>query len=336
MGADVTCGLRAAYGAVVAAGLTPQCSFESLLNDNYVGSLAGSSDEEVIAAVQTLGGYARRVDGGGALFLRSSTSPLILHVCSEGQLSQPNHWLLFLGCERSQAIVVDTNGEAFRMRLDALLLRWRGTAVVVTADEPFSLLDSIPLPMTRLAFFACSLAVPALFLQRFSGVREPTRRAALMSVGLSTAWVIAFAFFIQGSVAPITATALTNYSLATDGLLNPIECDLDSVQRASRQGDAALVDCRYSRDFAYGTIPGSLNLPIDADFEEFRRIVASLSRTRPIIVFCQSTGCRFSDVVSVRLREHGFEDIKLYRKGYVGFQVASEQKARRSEGKAFK
>ncbi len=74
---------------------------------------------------------------------------------------------------------------------------------------------------------------------------------------------------------------------------------------AGRLADAALIDVRTPQEFAAGTIPGAVNVPID----ELRERLDEIPRDRPIVVHCQ-VGMR-GYMAGLILRDSGREAYNL-------------------------
>jgi NADPH-dependent 2,4-dienoyl-CoA reductase/sulfur reductase-like enzyme/rhodanese-related sulfurtransferase len=71
-----------------------------------------------------------------------------------------------------------------------------------------------------------------------------------------------------------------------------------------------LVDVRTPEEFARGSLPGAVNIPVD----QLRGRLAELDRSRPVVTFCQ-VGQR--GYVGQRiLLQHGFADVKNLKGGY--------------------
>lgn len=86
------------------------------------------------------------------------------------------------------------------------------------------------------------------------------------------------------------------------------------------QAGVLFLDARPPEDYAYGHIPGALNLPIwEKDFES--RLAAfraspQADRRRPVIVYCN--GCCSTDslFLAQRLRDLGFTGVRAFRDGF--------------------
>jgi rhodanese-related sulfurtransferase len=70
-----------------------------------------------------------------------------------------------------------------------------------------------------------------------------------------------------------------------------------------------LVDVRTGEEYAAGTLPGAVNVPLD----ELRRRVGELDPSKPTVVFCQ-IGLR-GYLAQRILRQRGFEDVRTLKGG---------------------
>jgi NADPH-dependent 2,4-dienoyl-CoA reductase/sulfur reductase-like enzyme/rhodanese-related sulfurtransferase len=86
--------------------------------------------------------------------------------------------------------------------------------------------------------------------------------------------------------------------------------DLTPGVDEARSGEL-LLDVRSPAEFARGSLPGALNVPLD----ELRSRLGELDATRPTVVFCQ-VGVRGHAAVRI-LRQSGFKDAKNLKGGYV-------------------
>jgi rhodanese-related sulfurtransferase len=80
--------------------------------------------------------------------------------------------------------------------------------------------------------------------------------------------------------------------------------------------DTVLIDARLARDYERGHLDRAVSLPVDANEVVWKRTTASIPSGKPIVVYCQSAGCKFAERVSVKLIEEGFKDISIYRGGW--------------------
>jgi NADPH-dependent 2,4-dienoyl-CoA reductase/sulfur reductase-like enzyme/rhodanese-related sulfurtransferase len=100
-----------------------------------------------------------------------------------------------------------------------------------------------------------------------------------------------------------------------NGLVKSISCD--QVGYAVREG-AFLLDVRTPGEYATGTIPGAVNIPLDS----LRTSLEKLPRERTILVFCK-VGLR-GYIASRILSAHGFADCVNLSGGYETYCAAFE------------
>jgi rhodanese-related sulfurtransferase len=72
---------------------------------------------------------------------------------------------------------------------------------------------------------------------------------------------------------------------------------------------------------AYGHIPGARGLPVDLSQHEVFDLLKGVDRSRPVIIYCQSKGCHFSDRMAIVLSGFGFDDIRIYPEGWMGWRA---------------
>lgn len=82
-----------------------------------------------------------------------------------------------------------------------------------------------------------------------------------------------------------------------------MQIDCPDARRMVHEHDAQLVDVRSPEEYAAGSLPGSINVPVQA----LHHGVSRLDRKKPVIVYCVS-GARAAHAHSV-LRDLGFEDV---------------------------
>ncbi len=93
--------------------------------------------------------------------------------------------------------------------------------------------------------------------------------------------------------------------------------DFTATYEYVKSGQAQIVDARTPKEFEYGSIPGSINIPYDSvlngkklkDEDQLNEVFMVLDKDRPVVVFTQ-TGMKGS-VVWFALEMMGY-DAKLY------------------------
>ena len=166
---------------------------------------------------------------------------------------------------------------------------------------PFLLLWTITLALDRFGWYSAG------GLTRFASIAVATSVLAVTCQFLSLNDQLS-----KSGYAEIEAIvrAATPHSIPTVGI-----SDLTNIE-----SEFALVDSRYRRDFVVGSIPNSINIPVDITDSEFVRRASTLTKDQHIIVFCQSETCHFSDQISKRFMDLGFDRVVVLREGYAGWK----------------
>jgi rhodanese-related sulfurtransferase len=318
--ASAYCGLYAVYGASVAMGRPIE--FGELLKPKYIGSNLGSSASELVDAVKDLGFTASVFSGLGVETLRSSNCPIILHVAAGEQLEAYNHWILFLGCDGDQGIIADAVDGKQRVPLAHVVARWDGNAIFV-GNKP---VRSIDLRWPELVLYLqygfivlAAILLASRLQRRYCPPARHWSRAlggesvVILGIGVLTGILFhsldpAVGFFRNPGPASFVAAAQIDGSIP--------KRSLEEVQSLVNAGSVVFIDARFSRDYEAGHLPGARSLPVDATAKQRAIALAQLPHNQPIIVYCQSTGCGFSDVVSNGLIREGFTDVSIFPGGW--------------------
>jgi phage shock protein E len=81
------------------------------------------------------------------------------------------------------------------------------------------------------------------------------------------------------------------------------QIDCPEARRMVQEKGAQLVDVRSPAEYASGTLPGSVNIPVQA----IQQAELRLDRSKPVIVYCMS-GARSAQAQNV-LKQMGFNDV---------------------------
>jgi rhodanese-related sulfurtransferase len=104
-----------------------------------------------------------------------------------------------------------------------------------------------------------------------------------------------------------------------------------SETRRLLAGGAIVVDARMTSDYDRGHLAGAISIPVDANEAMWKKATASLPSGKPVVVYCQSAGCKFAESVSLQLMREGFKDISIYRGGWNEW-VATDSGSTRETG----
>ncbi|MDR2651114.1 MAG: rhodanese-like domain-containing protein [Prevotellaceae bacterium] len=94
------------------------------------------------------------------------------------------------------------------------------------------------------------------------------------------------------------------------------EITISEMQQIVEQKSAVIYDTRYRQDFVQGTIPGAISLPINSNLVERKQILRGIDNEKKIVLYCQSSGCRFSDSIATFLKFNGYYNVSIFRGGY--------------------
>lgn len=311
------CGIYCAYGAIKLAG--QDISFEKLLVPKYLNAPEGSSSVELKAALTDAGLNALILTGLSGENLRMSEIPMMLHIASEGQLDEYNHWVLYLGLEKGKAVVIDPPGKLARVAISEILARWDGSAVVTSKARlsPRSFwLDSVG----GLLYIYVGVFALVVALSRSQTLECWTKRGcgrllcftALFLASMSIA--IAFHFIHpDGFLRNLTQVS---YVCSVNVHKYFPEVSVHEISERMNEGLCLVVDARLGYAYEQGHIPGAINVPVSINAERRREVMRSVDKKRPIIIYCQNSSCAWSNHLASALARDGFTEISIYPGGW--------------------
>ena len=337
---DKYCGLYCLYAFLSAD--RRDVDFTSLVKPQYVSSLAGSSLADLERAAKDHGVHAVPVTGMTTSNLAMSNSPMIIHVKATPTRRYHDHFVLYLGVRGGEALIYDPPHAPMTVPFAFLSRRWDGAGLLIS-NRPVSLARVAVLGWTRFAGWAL-LAVCAMFLARswqHKKMARPHRPPRLLASPLAQAAVLC---------AAATALGATYHGVASDGFianrrtLAQIEIahsgnflpkiGTDEVRRLihdrqnGAKNDSVFIDARVQRDFATGHLPGSINVPVNATASERAAAMRDVPKGARLIVYCESPGCKYAEIVSAQLLSEGYRDIALYKPGWRGWEEQNRKDKR--------
>ena len=315
------CGIYAVYGAAAAVGV--QCEFQTLVDPRFVSSGAGSTIGDLVSAAEHLGVRATPLTGLGLANLQESQDPLVLHVSSLGQLDAYNHWLLFLGIENGRARVTDGSGAIHPIGLAELLARWDGVALAVfKVDSPktnFGAVETATIGWWAILVLGAIGSASWMVGKLTSSARSRARAWAVALV--AGTFIVTIVREAQPAFSFLRNRECVAFIVAAEGGREfPTVSVVEMVELSKSPESAVIFDTRYNGDMAYGHIPGAIRLPIDSNQHEVAVLMQAIDHKRPIVLYCQGAGCRFSDRMAVVLTSFGYEDIRIFRDGWIGWE----------------
>lgn len=285
--------------------------FEKLLEARYVGSYDGSTAEEVIRAAQDFGLHAVAMEQLTAGSLRATDRPIILHVRRPGPKTPYAHWVLFVGMEGDQARIVDPPNEVQTLSFAELLSLWDGTGIVVS-DQP------IDMAGIRLAAYTQQVVVLLLVIAVLMAGRWllPDRRwvgwvaAGFLAVIAACCYHL---FHEEGLFGNTVAVAQVK------GRYFPPELPTVTTEEVAQmvgRPDVTFIDARFPIAYEHGHVPGAINLPVYSGLVDRSRVLAAIPPGNRVILYCESAGCGWGELVGCDLYHRGYRDTAIYRGGY--------------------
>lgn len=318
------CGLLAAFAGVESAGIAPKVSLNDLCERGLVGDL-GSTARQIEEAIELLGGATKVIGNCTLNELTLIQRPAIIHVSSGGANTPVDHWILLLGVDgNGNALIAEPPSKAMRLGLTHLNAIWDGLAIVIIEKRSGSagalLVTS---GLIRLLGFALLIGAGLLCLftfQRFTaGIGDdlrltiPSILAGAVAICVVRNLISPDSLFMSQSVREISALA----AIESDFVIPVIDVKTFSTRPPS--ANEVIVDTRMARDFRLGAIEGAINIPVNVTLTEFMNRCSTLSKDTKVYLYCQSSKCKYSDIVALRMARNGFTNICVIRDGYVAW-----------------
>jgi rhodanese-related sulfurtransferase len=92
--------------------------------------------------------------------------------------------------------------------------------------------------------------------------------------------------------------------------------ELTQTNERAALRDATVVDARPPQAYESGHWPNAVNFPVDASLAETQSAISEIPKDKEIVVYCQSSNCKWGQVVAARLRLFGFRKISIFVPGW--------------------
>jgi rhodanese-related sulfurtransferase len=300
-------------------------SFESFLKPEYLGSSKGSSVNELNLATLQMGFYALPVQNITGKFLRDLKYPLILHVKRDLNSREYDHFVVCLRTVQGGGRIFDPPEPIETVPFEEIMRRSDGIGLLVSAS-PIAPADVFASQRRHAFIFAAAIFAAVVIF----GFYRPKRIPPAESSPAPASWILQSLRQATAIGISTIALGLSFNFLSSDGLLaspaareviapsRPVEIiDRQQFRALLEKGDLAVVDARFGADFAAGHVPGAVSIPVDTGDNQRREAMHSILPDRPIVVYCQSKGCTYADLVAAGLRSDGHARVLIYRGGWV-------------------
>lgn len=315
------CGIYCLYAAMKLSNI--DVDPEQLLKPGYIGSHKGSSLAELKKAAEDNGLYAVPVAKLTSRELRQSPYPIILHVKFAADKKEYDHYELFLETKDGRARLYDPPEPVRLVPFYELAPWWDGTGLII-APSPIDLGTIFAAARKRFIMYA-AIAVAVILVVRW-GQRRWLPSAGMVSrhrlfalsiaegAGLAVMALLCGMLYHfvneegflahQNGVASIQQAHLANFIPKLSGR---------QVRKMLNNTDTVFIDARLADDFKAGHLEGAINVPVDANDVQRREALAEIDKDTRIVVYCQSAGCKFAEIVAIKLMSDGFSNVSLFK-----------------------
>jgi len=303
------CGLYCLYAVMRLAG--KQTDFLELTKPDYVGSPSGSSLAELKKAAEDHGLYAIPVGKLTDRELHNCRHPIILHVKPGLQSQLYTHYELFLGTENGQAKLFDPPNPVRLVPFRELAPRWDGNGLIISA-EPIDLSSVFGPTRKRLIMYAAAAIAVILALHWAKRLLPETllnSRIKLMDEGL---------------LANAKATSAIQQAHAANFIPKIGERKVHKLLGS----DAVFIDARFARDYKAGHLEGAISVPVDANDVELQKVTADIPKDSRIVMYCQSSGCKYAEIVAIKLIKDDYSNISIFRGGWAEWKAKNGKNKR--------
>lgn len=325
------CGLYCLYTVIKLSGKT--IDFRELVKPEYLG-YRGSSIMGLKQAAEMYGLYAAPISGFSSNALINCTSPVILHVKSEGS-NKYDHYELFLGIRNKKALILDPPNNPLKILSFAEIEPfWDGNGLIISS-QPIDL-DAVFAPDRKRFVLYASLTIIAILILKWAKRFMPPTLfdTRFKKIGLSiaqssglivTALLIGIVYHFVNDTGFLTnANATASFQEAHQGNFFPKLTEREVEQLLDT--DTIFIDARLSHDFEAGHIESAISVPVNSTDEERHKIMTHISKEVRIVLYCQSSGCQFAEKVAKELKNDGFTNISIYKGGWADWTTKNSKK----------
>lgn len=322
---SLPCGANCLYSILSFFGI--EADYAKLLEE-CVDRPDGSTMRVLVDTARNYGLHVMPLSDMTLIDIQNSPYPAILYVKKTLNSFKYDHYEVFIPSDSREPILYDPPNESRKVDRLELEERWSGSAILLS-HVPISTRFLWWPAVIRLGIIISVVGgIAGMLLVGERKIQHAQSRAA-KSTSLQIAWI---------GVGALVAAFCGNTFLG-DGLISR----RDEVAQAmkivpeerfgatsgeelgrAREDGAVLIDARFYQDFVAGHIDGALSVPVDTPDIEIRKRLDGMRRDVAIIVYCQSAACSFDTVIAQKLQYMGFEDVSIYKEGWVEWKRMQE------------
>lgn len=322
------CGIYCVYAAMKMS--DHNISFRDLLRSEYVTSKHGSTLADLKQSLQDNGFYAVAFKNYSVSELASSDYMAILHTKKKLN-GKYDHYCLYLGSRKGRALIFSPPDLIKEISFTELSTFWNGSALIL-AEKPIEtdilfwrtkihaaiLVGIVLLCVSIYHILSCSLQ--RIRLYDLTVRNRPLFRAGISFIQMVTLTGVAavLSFFVH-------VFSLNGYLYQEGKAVQDIQTAYTGtfIPKVSQKtmldligSDVLIIDSRYEGDYKMGHIDGAINIPASASIKEVNHILEQYPKHVSIVVYCQSSGCPYANLVSLKLIKYGYENIRILKGGY--------------------
>jgi rhodanese-related sulfurtransferase len=327
------CGIYCLYAAMRSLGVKVDAN--ELVRPEYIGSAQGSSLAELKKAAQAKGLYAAPVSCLCISDLHNLSFPFIIHVKSVPQEKTYNHYFLFLNSRQEQALIYDPPKPIERMFFYELAPLWDGTGLILS-DKPINLGKIFWPARKRFLLYAITVVMIILAIRLImrklhpAADRLPFYKRLSLSLAEGTG-LVTFALFAGLLFHFISETGFLSHANATASIQHAHlanfmpKLSTSDIQQELSAG-TIFIDARDEQDYIASHIECAINIPVTLADKDRRIALSKIDKDARMVIYCQSDGCKFAEMVAAKLYSDGFSNISIYNGGWQQWQSRSKHK----------
>jgi len=301
------------FTALRACGRT--APLDALISPRYVSSGYGSTLTDLKRVADDYGVHAVAMRGMTAAMLRDSQSPVLLHVSTIRLGSPFSHWIVYLGVSNGQARIIDPPGGPEMVSFADILCRWDGVGLVVSSDEIQSP-RVMRLGWIEEGTFALAGVMAVLLISTVFGRTRGSVKGGLVGIACVSVALALGNYWLSPDGFGRNRQAIANV-LTTHHAKHIPEVSIEELRATPQDDQHVLIDARRAIDFAAGAIPHAVNIPIGSPASRRTQLFSPIPLDAAIVVYCQSDKCGYSDEIGSDLIFRGYQDVSIYRGGYL-------------------
>lgn len=102
------------------------------------------------------------------------------------------------------------------------------------------------------------------------------------------------------------------------------------VKRIVENSERTVLDVRHQDFYDMGHIPGAQSFPLQNFQADKERLLQTIKKNTPILVYCSGYGCDASHMFANQLTASGYKDVKVFPGGFnqwreMGFEIQKNE-----------